>query len=331
MKIGSVIVVACWSVYFAFGHSASFANDAASNYPTRPVQLVVPFAAGGSSDALMRLLAQIVSKEWKQPIIIDNRPGASGAIAGEYVIRQPADGYMLMNVGPTSLTALSALRRDLPYNPMKDLFPVTLLQVIPNLLVINPKKVDVRNVRELIDYAKANPGKLSYASTGIGSTGHLAVELFKILTGTDMVHITYRGNGPALNDLVAGTVDLTIDGASSVGGQAKEGRLRALGVTTSKRIAREPDMPTVAETVPGFETVTWNAVALRAGAPADIVNKINRDFNRALRQPEVTAWLANLQTELVGSSPEEAGKFVEADHARWARVVTELKLDTSQK
>jgi len=305
--------------------------DASAGYPSRPVQLVVPFAAGGSSDALMRLLSQIVSKEWKQPIIVDNRPGASGAIAGEYVARQPADGYTLMNVGPTSLTALSALRRDLPYDPMKDLVVASLLQIIPNLLVVNPTKVDVQNVRGLIDYAKANPGKLSYASTGLGSTGHLAVELFKMLTGTDLVHITYRGNGPALNDLLAGTVDLTIDGISSVGGQAKEGRLRAIGVTTAKRISSMPDVPTVSETVPNFEAQTWNGLAVRNGTPPEIIEKISRDYNRALRQPEVVRWLTNLQTEPVGSSPAEARRFTEADQARWARVVRELKLDVNQK
>jgi tripartite-type tricarboxylate transporter receptor subunit TctC len=321
----------CWLAVLAFSQLTAHANEPAPGYPSKPVQLVVPFAAGGSSDALMRLLAQFVSKQWKQPIIVDNRPGASGAIAGEYVVRQPADGYTLMNVGPTSLTALGALRRDLPYDPMKDLVLATLLQVIPNLLVINPKKVDVQNVQGLIDYAKANPGKLSYASTGIGSTGHLAVELLKILTGTDMVHITYRGNGPALNDLVAGTVDLTIDGASSVGSQVNEGRLRALGVTTAKRISALPDLPTVAETVPGFEAETWNGLAVRTGTPRELVEKINHDFNIALREPEVIKWLTSLRTEPVGSSLGEARTFAEADQARWARVVKELKLNPEQK
>jgi tripartite-type tricarboxylate transporter receptor subunit TctC len=331
MRAKWIAALPCWFAVLTFSQLAVYAGEPAPSYPTKPVQLVVPFAAGGSSDALMRLLAQFVSKQWKQPIIIDNRPGASGAIAGEYVVRQPADGYTLMSVGPTSLTALSALRRDLPYDPMKDLVLATLLQVIPNLLVINPKKVDVQTVQGLVDYAKANPGKLSYASTGIGSTGHLAVELLKILTGTDMVHITYRGNGPALNDLVAGTVDLTIDGASSLGGQVAEGRLRALGVTTVKRMKALPNLPTVAETIPGFVAETWNGLAVRTGTPRELIEQINHDFNVALREPEVTQWLTSLRTEPVGNSLSEARTFAEADQERWARVVKELKLNTEQK
>jgi tripartite-type tricarboxylate transporter receptor subunit TctC len=328
MKFKLALLIACWSICFGFGLSTSRGNEASSNYPTRTVQLIVPFAAGGSSDGLMRMLAQIVSQEWKQPIIVENRPGATGAIAGDYVVRQPADGYTLLNAAPSSMTALSSLRRNLSYNPMKDLAPVTLLQLVPNLLVVNPTKVAAHNVEELIDYLKANPGKVSYASTGIGSTGHLAVELFKILTSTDMVQVPYKGNAPALNDLVAGNVDLTIDGASSVGSQVKAGKLLALAVTSPKRTARFPDLPTVAETVPGFETQTWNGLVVRSGTPPEIIEKISRDFGRAVRQPEVVAMLSNLLTEAVGNSPDEFRTFVDADQARWARVVQALNITT---
>ena len=189
MKSRLAWLIALASAILGFGASQPQANEPTSSFPTRPVQITIPFAAGGSSDTVMRMLAQIVSKEWSQPIVIDNRVGATGAIAGEYVVRQPADGYTLLNAAPTSHTALRALRRDLPYDPMVDLVPVTLLAVAPMMMVVNPKKVPVNTVKELIDYVKANPGKLSYASTGVGSVAHLSVELFKILTATDMVHI----------------------------------------------------------------------------------------------------------------------------------------------
>ena len=330
MKFRSALLMACWSACFAAGLSPSRGNEAPTGYPARTVQLVVPFAAGGSSDGLMRMLAQIVSREWKQPIIVENRPGATGAIAGDYVVRQPADGYTLLNAAPSSMTALSALRRNLTYNPMKDLTAVTLLQLVPNLLVVNPTKVAARDVRELVDYLKANPGKISYASTGIGSTGHLSVELFKIVTATDMVQVPYKGNAPALNDLIAGNVDLTIDGASSVGTQVKAGKLRALAVTSPKRSEWFPDLPAVAETVPDFETQTWNGLVVRSGTPPEIIEKISRDFGRAVRQPEVVAMLSNLMTEAVGNSPNEFRTFVEADQARWARVVKALNITTDQ-
>jgi tripartite-type tricarboxylate transporter receptor subunit TctC len=307
------------------------AADPASTYPTRPVSVVIPFAAGGSSDTVMRMVGQIVSKEWNQPVVIDNRVGATGAIAGEYVVRQPADGYTLLNAAPTSHTALRALRRDLPYDPLTDLVPVTMLVSAPMMLVVNPKKVPVHSIKELVDYAKANPGKISYASTGIGSVAHLSVELFKLYSGTEMVHVPYRGNAPAMNDLLAGNVDLTIDVSSSVNPHLQSGAIRALAITTAKRTTLFPDMPTVAETVPGFEAFSWNGIVVRAGMPAPIMEKIRAGFSRAVRQPEVMKLLAGILMEPVGSSPAEFAETIKADHARWQRVVEAIKLDTSRK
>ena len=331
MKSKLAWLIALASAILAFGASQPQANEPTSSFPTRPVQITIPFAAGGSSDTVMRMLAQIVSKEWSQPIVIDNRVGATGAIAGEYVVRQPADGYTLLNAAPTSHTALRALRRDLPYDPMADLVPVTLLAVAPMMMVVNAKKVPVNTVKELIDYVKANPGKLSYASTGVGSVAHLSVELFKILTATDMVHIPYRGNAPALNDLLAGNVDLTIDVSSSVSPHLKSGTIRSVGVTTAKRTSFDPDMPTVAETVPGFEAISWNGIVVRAGTPPDIMEKIRRDFGRAARQPEAIKLLTGIMMEPVGSSSAEFLELIKADGARWERVVKEIKIGTDQK
>ena len=324
MKLRFAAVAALSGVVAIVAASQLRANEA---YPTRPVSVVIPFAAGGSSDVVMRMLASIVAKQWNQPIVIDNRVGATGAIAGEFLVRQPADGYTLLNAAPTSHTALRALRRDLPYDPMTDLVPVTLLATAPMMLVVNPKKVPVHNVKELIEYAKANPGKLSYASTGIGSVAHLSVELFKIFTQTNMVHVPYRGNAPALNDLLSGNIDLTIDVSSSVSQHLKSGAIRSLGVTTAKRTSFDPDMPTVAETVPGFEAFSWNGIVVRQGMPSDVMDKIRRDFGRAVRQPEATAMLAGIMMEPSGSTAAEFMELIKADHARWERVVKEIKLD----
>ena len=329
MKLGSMWVVALCGVLLV--SSATRAQDQASSYPSHPVQVVVPFAAGGSSDVVMRLLAQTVSKDWSQPVIIDNRVGATGAIAGEYVVRQPADGYTLLNAAPTSHTALRALRRDLPYDPMVDLTPVTLLAIAPMMLVVNPKKVPAHTVQELIDYLKKNPGKLSYASTGIGSVAHLSVELFKLLTGTDMVHVPYRGNAPALNDMLAGNVDLTIDVSSSVASHLKTGALRSLGVTTAKRTSFDPDLPTVAETVPGFEAFSWNGIVVRTGTPPDVIEKVRRTFASAVQQPQATKTLSSILMEPVGSSPAEFLDLIKADQARWERVVKAIHLNPDQK
>ena len=336
MKFGLASVIALCSVVTAGAVSLSLAQqmsaqEPAASFPTRPVQIVVPFAAGGSSDVVVRMLVQTVSKSWNQPVVIDNRVGATGAIAGEYVVRQPADGYTLLNAAPTSHTALRALRHDLTYNPMSDLTPVTLLVIAPMMLVVNPTKVPARTVPELIDYLKKNPGKLTYASTGIGSVAHLSVELFKILTETDMVHVPYRGNAPALTDLLAGNVDLTIDVSSSVASHLKSGALRSLGVTTAKRSSFDPDMPAVAEAVPGFQAFSWNGIVVRTGTPPSIIEKVCREFASAVQQPHVKEMLARILMEPVGSSPAEFHELMKADAARWDRVVSALNLNPGQK
>ena len=306
-------------------------RPADESYPMKPVTIVIPFAAGGSSDTIMRMAAQTVSKDWGQPIVIDNRVGATGAIAGEYTVRQPADGYTLLNATPTSHTALRALRRDLPYDPMTDLVPVTLLATAPLMLVVNPRKVPVQNLKELIDYAKANPGKLSYASTGVGSVAHLSVELFKLFTGTDMVHVPYRGNAPALNDLLAGNVDLTIDVSSSVNVHLKSGALRSMGATTGKRVSFDPDTPTIGETVPGFEAQSWNGLVARAGTPPAIMEKIRRDFSAAVRQPAAVKFLTDILIEPAGTTSAEFTELIKADAARWERVVRAINLNPQQR
>jgi tripartite-type tricarboxylate transporter receptor subunit TctC len=301
------------------------------SFPTRAVSIVVPFAAGGSSDTVMRIVGPTVSKEWGQPVIIDNRVGATGAIAGEYTVRQPADGYTLLNAAPTSHTALRALRHDLPYDPTADLVPVVLLTTSPMVLVVNPQKVPVQSVKELIEYAQAHPGKLTYASTGIGSVAHLSVELFKLFTKTDMVHVPYRGNAPALNDLLAGNVDLTIDVASSVNPHIKAGKIRALGFTTPKRVSFDPDTPIVGETVPGFEAQSWNGIVVRAGTPANVIEKIQRAFSNAIQQPGAKKLVGDMLMEPVGGTAAGFAELIDADRARWERVVKAINLNPAPK
>jgi len=309
------------------GAASTLADDASETFPNRTVQLVIPFAAGGSSDSVMRVLANNIGKEWARPVIIDNRPGATGAIAGEFVLRQPADGYTLLNAAPSSHTALRALRRDLPYDPMTDLRPATLVAIAPMMLVVNAKKIPSRTVSELIDYLHQNPNKVSYASTGIGSVAHLSVELFKILTKTEMIHVPYRGNAPALNDLLAGNVDLTIDVSSSVAPYLNSETIRPIAVTTAKRSPFFPEIPAVSETVPGFEAFSWNGIVVRAGTPKDIVEKIRAGFARAVREPSAVKLLSGMYMEAVGSTPEEFQTLIENDRQRWERVVGAIKLD----
>jgi tripartite-type tricarboxylate transporter receptor subunit TctC len=328
MKHLSLLVIALFAL---FAVPCVQAQPAGTSYPDRPVHLIVPFPAGGSSDTIMRMAGQVVAKDWAQPVIVENRGGATGAIAGEYVSRQPADGYTLLNATGTSHSALRALRRDMSYDPAVDFVPVTLLAIAPMMLVVNPTKVPVTDVKGLIAYLKANPGKVTYASTGIGSTAHLAIELFKMLTGTNMVHVPYRGNAPALTDLLAGNVDLTIDVSSSINAHVKSGALRAIAATTAKRTPFNPDLATVAETVPGFEAFSWNGIVVRTGTPPDAINKIQRDFSRAVQQPEIKKRLADNLIEAVGSTTADFRTLVEADQARWERVVKTLNIATERK
>jgi tripartite-type tricarboxylate transporter receptor subunit TctC len=331
MTTRRIAIAASGVLLAALGLFGAVADDASSAYPKRPVQITIPFAAGGSSDSVMRVLASGVSKQWGQPVIIDNRPGATGAIAGEYVTRQPADGYTLLNAAPSSHTALRALRRDLPYDPMTDLVPATLVAIAPMILVVNPKKVPVRTVAELVEYLRANPNKLSYASTGIGSVAHLSVELFKLLTKTQMVHVPYRGNAPALNDLLAGNVDLTIDVSSSIAPHLASGAIRAVGVTTAQRTTFFPDIPAVSETVPGFEAFSWNGIVVRSGTPQGIIEKIRTDFSKSVRDPAATKLLASMLMEPVGSSPETFQELIESDRRRWERVANAIDLESTSK
>jgi len=293
----------------------------AQNFPSKPLRIVVPFP-GGVADTLARMIAPRMSEALGQPVLIENKPGGSGQIGALEVMRAPADGHTIF-LGHIGTHAINPhIYAKLNYDP-DDLKPLTLLMTVPNLLVVHPS-VPATNVRELVAYAKTNPGRLSYASPGSGSSGHLAAELFRSIAGVDLVHVPYKGAAPALQDLIGGQVQVLFDTLAQALPQAKAGKVRALAVTTLKRQAVAPEVPTMDEQgFPGWETGPWFGLFLRAGTPAADAKKIHLEAVRALQAPEVRDRLTAQGAIVVGSSPEEFAEFVRAEHARWGKVVRE--------
>jgi tripartite-type tricarboxylate transporter receptor subunit TctC len=302
-----------------FGITLVKASDDAAKYPAMNVELIIPFPAGGTTDVIARLVAQTVSEKWGRPVIVTNKAGATGAIASEYVARAKPDGYTLLVATASTHAVLPAYRSDLRYDTVTSFTPATLLATFPNMLVVNPN-IPANTVQELIDLLKKNPGKLNFASSGVGGSGHFGGELFKLMTKTDMRHVPYRGSAPALNDLIAGNVELTIDNMSTVWPQVKQGTLRALGVASLTRTPLAPDVPAIAETVPGFEVTSWIGVVAPAGTPAAIVEKISKDFAEAVSQPKIVKQLEEFGATSVTDSPAEFAAFIRADREKWKKV-----------
>jgi len=290
----------------------------AQAYPKQPIRLVVTFPAGGAPDILARLFAD--KAQLGQPVVIDNVPGAGGNIGADKVAKAPPDGYTLVmgTVGTHSING--ALYSKMPYDMVKDFAPVAHVASAPNLLVVN-NDLPVKNVAELIAYLKANPNKLNFGSPGIGSSVHVSGELFKSLTGTSMQHVPYKGRQFAIPDLVGGQIQLMFDNMPSALPMAKEGKIRALAQTTAKRSPAAPDVPTVGETVPGFEATTWFAVFAPAGTPKDVVAKVNAEMQRVFKLPDVVDKLKALGMEPWISTPEELTKFQAGEITKWAKVV----------
>ncbi len=290
------------------------------NYPAKPIRLVVPFAPGGGVDITARLLAQSLSVNLGQQIVIDNRGGAGGIVGMEIVARAAPDGYTLL-MSHVGFTAMPGLYKKLPFDPVKDFTGVVVAISGVYLLVVNPA-VPVKSVQELIAYAKANPGKLGFASAGSGSSIHLAGELFKSMAGLDLLHVPYKGAAPALTDVVAGEVQMMFGTATNTLPMVKAGKLRALAVTSAKRSALAPELPTVAESgLPGFEVVGWYGLAAPAKTPRPLVAQINADTNRALQSTDLIDRLRVQGLEPVGSTPEEATDLIKNDVARWTKVI----------
>jgi len=290
-------------------------------WPTKPVRIVVPFAAGGTTDILARALAPELAKALGQAFIIENKAGAGGNLGADIVAKSPPDGYTLL-MGTVGTQAINpSLYPKMPYDAAKDFVPITLVAITPNVLVINPA-LPVNSVKELIAYAKANPGKLSFGSGSNGSAGHLAGELFKVDTGTDMVHVPFKGAAPATQSLLAGDTQLMFDNLANAMAQVKAGKLKALAVTTAKRSNLAPELPTMAEAgVPGFDISTWFGLMAPAGTPPGVIAKWNADVTRILSSPDMRERLAAQGAEAAPTTPAEFSAFIASELPKYARIV----------
>jgi tripartite-type tricarboxylate transporter receptor subunit TctC len=309
-------IIATGLLIAVLGASTSAVAD---DYPARPIKWVVGYPAGGTTDILARLIGQWLSERLGAQVIIENRPGAGNNIGTEAVINAPPDGYMVLLVNPANGINAS-LYRKLNFDFIRDIAPVAGLTRVPNVMEVNPA-VPARTVQEFIDYAKANPGKINWASSGNGTSVHLSGEMFKMMTGVDLLHVPYRGAAPALTDLISGQVQVMFDNMPSSIEQIRAGKLRALGVTTAKRSPALPDVPTVADTVPGYEASAWFGMGAPKGTPPEVVNKLNKAINAALADPNIQARLADLGGIVMAGTPADFGQVIVEETEKWAKVV----------
>lgn len=299
------------------------AGAQAGAYPNKPIRIVVPFPAGGTTDILARAVAQQLTQAWGQQVIVDNRPGAGGNIGSELVAKSAPDGYTLL-MGTVGTHAINpSLYSKMPYDHVRDFAPVILVAGVPNVLVVHPS-VPANTVAELIAYGKANPGKLNFASSGSGTSIHLAGELFRVQTGIQMTHVPYKGSAPAIQDLLGGQVQLMFDNLPSALPQIKAGRLRALGVTSATRAAALPDVPTIAESgLPGFEASSWFGLLAPAGTPRDVVARLDAEVAKWLASQDARDKLLAQGAIAAGGTPEDFSAHIAAETAKWAKVVKE--------
>jgi tripartite-type tricarboxylate transporter receptor subunit TctC len=297
---------------------ASFAH--AQDYPDHTVKIIVPFPAGGTADAVPRVVAEWLSRKWKQPVVIDNRTGAAGNIGAEAAYRAEPDGYTLLSAPPPPLVINQNLYPKLSYDPAK-FEPIIVMAQVPNALIVNPDKVKASSVAELIEYLKNNPDRVTSATQGNGTTSHLTSELFQLMAKVKLQHIPYRGSSPALQGLLAGDVDLMFDNLGSSLPLVEGGKLKLLAVASPNRMPSLPEVPTLAETLPGFEAVAWYGIVAPPGTPKAIIDKVNADVNEALRQPEVRDRLKLLSAEIFGGSVDRTAKYMREEVDRWAAVI----------
>jgi tripartite-type tricarboxylate transporter receptor subunit TctC len=298
---------------------------AGQSYPTKPIHLVVPFPAGGATDILSRALSQELGKKIGQSIVVENKPGAGGTIGALAAAKSPPDGYTLLLTTSSTHSIGPAINPRIPYNAEADFTPIAYVASSPNILLV-PNSSPARTLKEFIDYARKNPGRLNYASSGNGTIVHLTTEYFKTESGTFLVHIPYRGTGLSIPDLISGKLDLLIDSLVSGMPHVKDGKLRALAVTSLKPSALAPGLVPVSSMLPGYESVTWFGVYGPKGLPADITAKVNQAINAALAEPEVKERFARLGAETAGGSPQAFAAMVKADHAKWKKIITERKI-----
>lgn len=309
-------------VALALGASAAQAADA---YPSKPVRIVVPFSPGGATDIMSRLVAERLSARLGQAVIVENRPGGGTMIASDYVARAEPDGYTLL-MAASSLGIAPSLYAKVNYDPIKDFAPVSQLASVVHVLEVHPS-VPARNVGELIAYLKANPGKVSYGSVGAGSSTHLEAELFNSMAGVEMEHIPYKGSAPALTDLVAGRIQLMFDAWASSGPFVRDGRLRALAVTTTQPSAAVPDLPTVADSgLPGYSAMPWLGLVAPAGTPGPVIGKLHQAIADIVQEPAVQAKFSELGLDIIGNDPQTFADFIKQDIATWAKVARDANI-----
>jgi tripartite-type tricarboxylate transporter receptor subunit TctC len=299
--------------------TVALVGSAAAQYPTKPIKWVVPYPPAGTTDVLARIVAQWLSENIGQQVVVENKPGAGNNIGTEFVINSPPDGYTMLLVNPANGINAS-LYKKLSFNFVRDIAPVAGLVRTPNVMVLTTK-LPMKTVAEFLAYCKANPGKVSMASSGSGTSTHLSGELFKSMTGCNMVHVPYKGAGPALTDLIGGQVQVFFDNLPSSAGHIKSGNLRALAVTSTTRDPSLPDVPTVADTVPGYEATAWFGVGMPKGTPREAIDKMNAAVNKALADPKLRARLAELGGSPIPGTPEDFGKTIVAETEKWAKVV----------
>ncbi len=309
----------------AVATSPAFAQ--ASDYPSRAVKFIVPVPAGGAADAMARMVAAHLQAKWGQPFVVDNRPGAGSSVGMDLVAKAPADGYTI-GLGNIAANAINPAVRPLgfPYQPVKDFAAVSMVGVTPLILVVNAQKVPAKTLPEFVAYLKANPGKLSYGSSGVGSSLQLGMELFLLKTGTSMAHIPYKGSAPMVVELIAGQTDASMDAASTSLPHVKTGKLRALGVSTTERAFFAPELPPIAEAVPGFNVRPWHGVMAPAGTPAAIVNKLSDEIQAFLRTPDAEAKLREAGVVRVGSSAKEFAAAMDEDFELYKKVVKDAAI-----
>jgi len=314
------LVTAATTLFAPRASAQSAASGSASAYPVKAIRIVVPFPAGGTSDILSRAIGQKLTEEWKQPVIVDNRPGAGANIGAEIVVKSPPDGYTLL-LASTIHTINPSLYRKLAYDPVRDFTPITLIATTSQVLVVHPS-LPVKTVKELVAYAKKRPGAINYSSAGNGSQPHLTAELFKSRTGIDIVHVPYKGAPPAMTDLLAGHVALSFATSPSAVPYVKSGKLRALAVSTMRRISALPDVPTIDESgVPGFEASGANGLVGPAGMPRALVAKLNATVVRIVKEPAMTKFLSEQGADPFTTTPAEYAAYIKSEVAKWAKAV----------